>query len=231
MQPPDYITHSRLRTVWELCAAALPRFELRFKNESRLMKLIGFFTGIFNPGFMTEYVTTIGPKVYFPSKTELVARQDLFSEVLAHEYVHLYDSKKNRLFSVLYLMPQALGCLSLLSLFAVWDVRALWFLLALLFLAPIPAPWRTYYELRGYCMSMLAEYIDTGDIHPATITWAMVQFTGSSYYWMWPFRTYVYGKLKEQAALIKAGGLPNIGDPGPYVAMRAAMNLSRRNYH
>jgi len=71
-------------------------FEVRYKNESWSSKVLGLLARPFCPEYMTRFTTTRYPKVYFPSE-EFVQdqRQPLkASKILAHEYVHLWDTKE-----------------------------------------------------------------------------------------------------------------------------------------
>lgn len=68
----------------------------------------------------------------------------------------------------------------------------LWFLLSILPLAPWPSPGRMWAELRGYGMSVHAEYWLWGH---SFIGAKIKQFTGPNYYFMWPFTRYIYRKL------------------------------------
>lgn len=157
----------------------IPSFELRSKKESNLMRLLSAVL-FFNKEFMTNYVTTLYPRVYVP---EIPWKKPLTSQinVLAHEYVHLKDRKKlGWLFNILYLSPQLFA---LLALGAFWNI---WWLAALLFLLPLPSPGRAWLEFRAYKMTVVLHWHLTGDrISPY---WLQSQFTGSGYYWMFPFK-------------------------------------------
>lgn len=92
-----------------------PGFNIRFKNESFFMKVLGFFVSPFNPTYMTDFVTTIGKTVYFPSRTTF--EQDVWQrlQVLAHEFVHVHDGDKHWWFSPSYMFPQVLAVIPLLA--------------------------------------------------------------------------------------------------------------------
>ncbi len=47
-----------------------PNLKIKFKDQDPLMKLVGKLM-FFNPGFMTQFVTTIGETIYWPSKEDL----------------------------------------------------------------------------------------------------------------------------------------------------------------
>lgn len=175
--------------------------KVRFKNESILMRVLGIIL-FFNPDFMTNYTTTIGNTVYFPSKEWLESRKTSAAAVLAHELVHIQDSKEAGLivFSYTYLVPQIFALLSLFAIFSSW-----WWLLCLVFLAPIPAPFRTYWELRGYAMSDAVRYKSTEKF--TDIDWMAGQFTSGSYFFMWPFKADIKKRILRNRELIKQGKL------------------------
>jgi hypothetical protein len=93
-----------------------PKFEVAFKDESKLMALLGFLSYPFNPTFMTAYTTTWGNTVYFPSKSFYTRDPGKSLRILAHEFVHLWDSKQHPVtFKLSYLFPQVLVVLPLLA--------------------------------------------------------------------------------------------------------------------
>ena len=154
---------------------------VKFKDESLFMKTLGILL-FFNKDFMKNYITTIGSTVYFPSKQWLSDNKQAATRVMCHEMVHISDSAEVRevVFSYSYLFPQVLALLALCAIFG----SPFW-LLSLLFLLPIPAPGRTYWELRGYALTDAVEYKTTGKF--SDIDWLTGQFTTSKYYFMWPF--------------------------------------------
>ena len=98
-------------------AEKLPGFEVKFKDESTLMKIIDKIL-FFNKTFMTGFITTIGSTVYWPSRERLEQSGLGALSTLAHEYRHAKDAKKitGVLFSLLYLLPQILAAPGLLSI-------------------------------------------------------------------------------------------------------------------
>jgi hypothetical protein len=195
-----------------ILAQNLQGFGVKFKDESTLMKIIGWLL-FFNKAFMTRFVTTIGKTVYWPNKEKFEERKDVGILVtLAHEYQHVKDAQKitSFLFSILYLFPQILALPGVLLTIAglvwiplmafgviSWSWWLLPFLLTLIFIAPIPAPWRKHYELKGYIMSlfMANEYYKERefsdelrlDLLKSQIEMKNEQFVGPGYYFMWPF--------------------------------------------
>ena len=155
------------------------RVTVKYKDESWLMKLIGWVM-FYNRGFMAQVITTFGETVYFPSRTFVESDYQASWMTLAHELVHVEDYRKNKpLFLLGYAMPQLLAFLALLAPM-LWSW---WPLLALVFLAPLPAPWRRNSELRGYAMSMAVWYWQTRSGIPQSIKTEIVKFlTGPDYY-------------------------------------------------
>lgn len=155
------------------------------KSTSWLMKSISFVL-FFNKRFMTDYVTTIGTKVYWPNADKL-GGQDF--EVLFHEVQHVSDYKKNRPWFILsYLFPQVLALMSLLSFLALagnlsWLLSLLW----LVMLAPLPSPMRMYWEIRGAACNMAYLMWARGFVPFHTKEHIRANFISSAYYFMWPF--------------------------------------------
>ena len=175
--------------------------QVKFKDESLFMKILGLIL-FFNPRFMTHYTTTIGSTVYFANRKWLEENQDSAAHVLAHELVHIGDAEEagSLIFSYGYLFPQSFAVLSLFSI-----ISSPWWLLSLLFLLPLPAPMRTYFEFRGYAMTDATYYKSSGQF--TDIEWMSGQFTSGSYFFMWPFKGDVQSKILENRNLIKAGKL------------------------
>ena len=179
-------------------------FDIKYKDESVLMKIISFIL-FMNPGFMTQYITTIGNKIYFPSRGYIERNDSSAIKVLAHEVVHISQGKKytNLLFGIMYLFPQCLCVLSVLAFFN------LWFLLFLVFLLPFPAPWRKAFEFEGYSMSLFMSYLWLKSVgHREDYIDSRLRFLANyyneqfikSYYWfMWPFgvKEKFYNKIDE----------------------------------
>ena len=175
----------------------IPKFEIRSKKESRLMKLLSVVL-FFNPRFMTNYYTTMYPRIYVPSLPWNPNKVSSRISTLAHEYVHLSDRKRMGLaFSALYLSPQIF---TLLAFGAFWN---LWFLLALLFLLPLPSPGRAWLEFRGYRMTAAVHYWLHGQ--RVNTMWIERQFTSSSYYWMFPFKKFLSKRILKAVKDIESG--------------------------
>lgn len=183
-----------------------PKFNIKFKNESLLMKTIGILL-FFNKDFMRTYTTTIGNTVYFPSKQFIEDSPESALIIAAHEYRHAYDANRinSLLFSIIYLMPQLLVLLIVPALY----LFGYWGLLCLIFLFPLPAYGRMRLELNGYVTSLfvlhalLVEAKTSEEYRALRLQQSAIvknkQFTGSAYYFMWPFgvKTQLFKALDE----------------------------------
>jgi len=169
---------------------------VKFKNECWEMKALGQLL-FFNPKFMTGFVTVIGKSVYFPSRQWLEQSQTV-GHVLCHELVHIGDEVRigSLLFKLSYLFPQWLALFALLA-FLVGP----WALMFLIFLLPLPAPFRAFWELRGYAMT---DAVLFQNAHRFTLkSWLLDQFTSGSYYFMWPFSKFLGKEIDKNRDLIK----------------------------
>ena len=192
----------------------IPSLQIKFKDESWLMKLISNIL-FFNKDFKTNFITTIGSTVYFPSRQYLEDRKSFNSIVImAHEFVHASDSNKmgSLIFSFFYLFPQSLSIFSLLLLPFCWYLSIILFLFLLL---PMPAFWRKKFELRGYKMSLFAmnELYKKNNLDENERKLKLEQsvdilnknFITSAYYFMWPFG--VKKELSETVYRILSGDI------------------------
>jgi hypothetical protein len=151
----------------------------------------------FNKGFLTRYITTLYPRIYVPSLPWNPNKPVSRIATLAHEYVHMYDRRRlGWIFNILYLSPQIF---SLLTIGAFWNM---WWLLALLFLLPLPSPGRTWLEFRGYRMTAAVQWWLTGN--EVNTVWIEQQFTGSAYYWMFPFKRFMERRIVKAIENIKS---------------------------
>lgn len=93
----------------------VPGFEVQFKDESKIMKVLGQLSCLFNPHFMSDFTTTWGSKVYFPSRAHYTANPQASFSTLAHEFVHLWDGKEHGWrFRFSYAAPQVYALAPLL---------------------------------------------------------------------------------------------------------------------
>jgi sorbitol-specific phosphotransferase system component IIC len=93
----------------------VPDLKIAFKDESRVQKILGVLLYPFNPEYLAHYTTTIGDTIYFSSKQVYEKSPSGSLTVIAHEFVHILDSKKDLLFRVKYLFPQILVVVPLIA--------------------------------------------------------------------------------------------------------------------
>jgi len=179
-------------------------FDVRFKDESWLMRTIGKLL-FFNKKFMTGYTSTFRSAVYFPSKQwfEAVGHRHAY-KVLAHELVHIHDSNREGhvVFGLKYLLPQIAALTALLAIF--WSP---WFLLALILALPLPSAGRKRAEMRGYAMSMAVNFWRHGSVMQEQKDHIAVKFTGADYYYPWPFRKPVDAEIEGWLDRISSGAI------------------------
>ena len=175
----------------------IPGFEILSKKDSLLIKIVSklFF---FNKNFLTNYVTTLYPKVYVPSLPWREKDPVSAMATLAHEYVHLKDRKDmGLLFNFLYLFPQNLAA------FALFGFTNPWWYLCLLFLLPIPSPTRAWLEVRGYRMTIAVwAHFHKDSLNVPDLITSIVErnFASPAYYWMFPFKKYLIKVFRKNYA-------------------------------
>ena len=161
------------KVKWDSTLEAIKKdikgFDLVRKQDKKLQKFLTKLLAIIKIDYM-KFWTTIYPKVY----SGIVEPSPRKWKTMQHEWVHLKDTKKFTfpLFVVIYYFPQIFA---LLAVLAFWSP---WWLLCLLLAAPLPAPGRAWLELRAYRRS-----VELGQDKEHTLK----AFTGSDYYFMFPF--------------------------------------------
>ena len=186
-------TYQILEEVQKICDSM--GVKIAFKDTSAFMKFLGLLM-FFNPRFMTNYVTTIGKTIYFPTQERFLVSPVSTAATLAHELVHVLDSKRNPFFAISYLMPQIFA----LGIFGTFFSP--WFLLCVLFLLPLPAPFRAHWEKRGYMMTIATTYW----FNNLTVSdeWLSKQFVSpQTYLSMWPFKKQVLNEKHRIEHLLK----------------------------
>lgn len=203
----------QLQRMLDLCVKEEPTFKLRFKSETWWWKAL-YYTVIwvFNRRFMTHYATTVGTTVYLPDRAYLESKGSQLVGLLAHELVHMRDRREmgKVTYFLKYSSPQIFAALALLSVFAVWSLPMLVFLLFLLLALPIPSPGRKELELNGYTMSLAVQYWKDGSVHPAYISEYAKYFINSEYFFMWPFRKSIEDALRARLRQIESGEILKI---------------------
>ncbi len=161
-----------MSTFSDLCneiQKEFPKFSLKNKDQSFLMKLIGFHLFVLSFGkqnkFMTGFITTVGYTVYVPQGWASMRESDRCI-ILRHERVHMRQLRKYTpiFFTFLYLF----------------------FPLPFLF-----AYYRAKFEKEAYEESIRAsvEYYGVGVLSRAGFKQRVLDhFLTGEYLWMWPFR-------------------------------------------
>lgn len=167
----------------------IPQFKLAFKDESVFQKVIGWLSKPFNPKYMTDFCTTLGNTVYFPTKDHYETMPLRTFSILAHEFVHLMDEKSNGKWqNISYGLPQLLALpvllLTIAGCFWKGPVALLGLVLMVVLALPWPAPWRVKWEGRGYAMTLAVSYWMFGLITDVQRQSVAKQFYGSAYYYM-----------------------------------------------
>lgn len=179
-----------------------PNLQVKYKDQSLLMRILGKVL-FFNPTFMTQYVTTLGNTVYLPNKQYATQYPEDAITVFIHECTHMHDEQKlgKISYTLGYMFPQLLFVVMWLLLFLVsWKIVLP---LSLLFLAPLPAPWRAYFEQRAYFVQMLVNSKIYGADPVKDGTLFAGWFRNGNYYFMWPFEQDAV--FLQEAANIQAG--------------------------
>lgn len=202
------ITSPLLQRVMRIAAEEQPTIQYRFKNEIWWWKVAYYaIIWIFNREFMVKYTTTLDNQIHFPSRKWLLENQASAAGVIAHELVHMRNNKARGSFvaGMLYFFPQDLAVLAPLAILGVWIPELTVFLLFVLALAPIPAYWRMEEEMSAYRMSIAFQYWRDGWMHDSYISEYAKPFIGSGYYFMWPFRKQVEGRLRRYLSEVRSG--------------------------
>lgn len=167
----------------------VPKWQVIAKAASCLHMVIGFLLSPFMD-YMGSFWTTIGYTSAYPDGS----REDWESR--AHEGRHACQAQKvSRLaFYALYLFPQCLvPVFILLGFLSPW----LW-LGAFICALPLPAPWRAYWELDAYKITIFTMALQKRQDVDRVIDAVVSQhFAGPTYYYMFPFRSYVRKKLNQ----------------------------------
>jgi hypothetical protein len=185
--------------------------EIRNKRSSTFLRAVGwvFIKSGLSPRFMSHFFTILGNKIYAPIEIIEQMNDVQLLQILMHETIHAFDRKKygTVLFSAAYLFPQILALFAPVGVLAAiisGNVSWLWLLLALLFLAPIPAPFRMWFELRANRadISFVKKVVynnRTGDEIPGNyIELIANRYCNGEYYFMWPFRAHIIKLLKAK---------------------------------
>ena len=157
-------------TLVAALAAELPRFRIRYKDESRLQRAIAALLRPFNRRYLSDYTTVMFGAVYFPSRSwqRAVGPRDIWL-ILRHEAVHLRDARR-------------------------WPLL---FQLSYLFVLPAGVTLRAWWEWRAYAESVRATMEIDGVVEDAMLADIAERFVGSDYLWMWPSRAWIQSRLER----------------------------------
>lgn len=187
-----------------------PTVKIAYKDQSILMKVLSALL-FFNPIFMTQYATTIGDTIYYPTASYINHHPVSAFVVLTHEIVHIHDERKmtKLIFSLLYLLPQLLVLPALLLFLVNWHIAIPIILLCLL---PIPAYFRMIFEKRAYMASLYTmNKLNIKSHYHINITeqkdFFLQQFKSINYYYVWPFH-HLDKEFEVALQKIRAGERP-----------------------
>jgi hypothetical protein len=181
-----------------------------FKGDSRLMKAIGFVLRVLriNREFLTEYTSTLGSTIYYPSREWLASKDErVLTSLIAHEVTHIIDQRElgSIRYVLMYLSPQIFGILGLLSLAGFWNPLAFYFAAFFLCLGPWKSPGRQWVEVRGYAATMAALNWEIGAVYDVPPDRIVKQFVGSQYYYINRRRHEIHWELRRMLYLIDTG--------------------------
>lgn len=125
------------------------------------------FMRLWNPHFMTRFITTVFGKVYMPR--DLIGTE-IGADVLRHERVHLRQAAK-------------------------WGI--LFYLSYILLPLPAVFTFRAYWEYIAYCESLRCESERYGVVYSESLHYFVDLFVGPAYLWMCPFRGFVEKKFLD----------------------------------
>ena len=189
-----------------------PKFQVKYKKNSKLFKVLSPILKLICPRFFKTYVTTFGGVMWVPDYflDDQFATSSYLPTVLgrlstvAHEGVHVYDENRLKLlYHLMYFFPQILIVpFILLAIF-----HSLFWLFGLLALLPLPAPGRYYLELRGYRVRHIwNEYVYGKFTSPEvkererfyTSNWVGYQMSNiNTYYGTWPIKSCVVKDMQK----------------------------------
>ena len=163
------LAYSELVKVLRETRDEFPSFKITRKADSKLMKVLDVFLRVvtFNQmkSFMDRYTTTIGYTIYV-SSSWINKTPYSKASILRHERVHMRQRRRMGLvkYSLYYLLA--------------------WFPIGL-------AAGRRNLEMEAYAESLqsYADYYGLPNLKDGTTRENVIgEFTGPSYFWMWPFR-------------------------------------------
>jgi len=204
------VTEQHLREYIDLCNSkwCIKVVEKKYSWFIRALGILLFF----NKSFMDRYITTIGKTVYWPNLDEIYNNPERSLGIYFHEAQHAHDYIKYHLFFILsYISPQVLAAPMFLAVLAIWFSNAWLALLAFaVFLAPIPAYFRSMWEWRAAGCNLALAIWRVGKVSENYRQFLVGRFKGADYYFMWPFPKWFLKKLDKIEEKVRAGKLTEI---------------------
>lgn len=191
------------------------KIKVKPKSESKILKIVTPIIELFNSNFSSKFLVTIGNTIWVPDGWFEATPEHYYYksriQIIAHECLHIKQAHEQGkiIHSLLYAFPQILAIFSLLSLFAIpFSVSWLWCLLFLLFLAPLPAPFRYKKELEAYRMLLVFlkhvyKFDEEQDKEIFEINKKSISdhLSGANYYFCWPFPSLIKKDLDREEPL------------------------------
>lgn len=208
-----------MKTAQELVAQSnalvksyVPKWRTISKERSLLHKIISWLPPIifFRKDYLENFWTTVGFTAAHP------IGQESDWDTIPHEGVHGRQALRwTRLFfGFLYLFPQSL-LIPLVVILSLLYSPWLW-LGMLIAAAPLPAPFRAWWELEAYKVSvMIWEWQWARNTDEIIDNIIKGSFAGPSYYFMMPFTGWVKKELEE--ARRQAVNWRFVADKDPYL--------------
>jgi hypothetical protein len=116
-----------LKQLEETLRKEVPGLKVAFKSESWVQKVVGTLSAPFNPRYLTNVKTTYGKTIYFPTRDSYY-KDPTAHILLAHEFVHVWDAERDKLFRLKYVFPQILAVIPLIA-YAILAGKFAWILL------------------------------------------------------------------------------------------------------
>lgn len=225
---PEMVSDYLMNVTWKHNPAVC----FRKKSTSWLMRAAGWLFAALriNTKFMGQYYTVIDTDILTPdAKLDTPDDREL-TDVLSHETIHVIDrGRMNKyLYNFLYMFPQSLAPMALLALGAFWHTNMLWCLLFLLCLAPIPAPFRYWFELRAYRTSIVFArkmYRLNNAQMEKVYDWVVMQLSTSLYYFTWPFPKMIRRHLMDESFMSK----PEYKEIVKWIAIQKTLKTIQNN--
>jgi hypothetical protein len=177
----------------------LPDIKVIPKSESWLQRFIGYALAPITGGaYMTRFWTTIGQTIYTSSDPGTW-------DMAYHETCHVRQHRLLGLsYSIDYLLPQLMVLPTLFI--AILVGSGWWSLVALAWLLPFPSRSRMEMELEAYSMQLALMELQNPGVGEDVIELIVPNFTGPSYYFMWPHAKSVRGWLNETLRDVRENG-------------------------